>query len=1098
MGSLAIGVYIALGIITIGGTTIKWLYKLATEDEKKKQAKLKQKIANYQVKISELQDEYQKSRQHLYSSLFKELSELLLLEVRNQRRNKEKIEEDLNKLKNQINEIIRKPNTSYFMVNALKKELVSIEDGLYRLYAYYRYLNWYESMIENIKKNGKYEYLINIEPPSLTLPEDWLYVGQLFLLDNKDELFNFKNRYGQKLFLSGFYNRDSGKYDDSLEQEALARYEKDIPILIVSEPKLSFQSQEKNTRVYYGSILKGEIYYYHILRNLPIPVKPLDEKIFKIENDYYYKGIIKCKMNKYNKKFPLKKYPDDYEFFGNILEYDLLLNKIVISEKEIDFDKYTDLPVYIASDKMELLDLVNSGMQSYDSNLKAKGYDAEYGIIFFRLGNLTIECSIKKGYLFIENIKEELLTNITLFDLPFNFYFIPLEVIKKEKDLLLEADVNVLKLLNFVTSEISYFTEISKKEKDEIDFIGRWVSIIDKQIKLEEFQYYEFRYEKIEEIDFDKKIIVFKILKKELISDDFCQRLKSFTTKQNVKVAIEFRISKQDKFSKNIIGSLEDFDFTHYKVIAKLDNYIDISQIELSEFNKLYIAFYNNVSHLINQKKALLNLQTGLMVNQELKKILLFPYLASDFQSDKNFKKDIQWKNPNLTENQKQIIIKALEAKDLFLIQGPPGTGKTTVIKEIIYQFLKANPDKKCLIVSQQNVAVDNAIDRIYKENYEDWFLNSKFTMVRMASREDKIDKSVVKLSINKWFEDYKLKLLSLQNKFKDNSKLMNLWNNWYNIINLKNFYELDDEISEAFLSQFNIIGATCVGFANRKIKIDRLEFDLLIIDEAARATPPELIIPMLRAKKVILIGDHYQLPPVIAKNMVDEIENMDKLEREEFEKSFFERLYENVPENMKDILIEQFRMSPKISKLVSGFFYDGKLRDGKKELTNGNLFEKEIYWIDVKGQGIKEKDSKSIYNREEIQSIKKLLDEIEEKTDKTISVAIITPYSAQKRIIKDLIHNLRKHNNRIYCNLHIKCDTVDGFQGQEADIVIYSIAKTSGKIDFIVDRKRLNVAISRAKNHLFFVGDKNFLYNAECDENENLYRGIIDYIESN
>lgn len=191
-------------------------------------------------------------------------------------------------------------------------------------------------------------------------------------------------------------------------------------------------------------------------------------------------------------------------------------------------------------------------------------------------------------------------------------------------------------------------------------------------------------------------------------------------------------------------------------------------------------------------------------------------------------------------------------------------------------------------------------------------------------------------------------------------------------------------------------------------------------------------------------------------------------------------------------MLKEQFRMPEQIGNLISQLFYDNKLYNGHIKQTNSFVDPKNIIrWINVDGKH--EIDGKSSYNSKEVDGIEKLLGHINEHLKKkglTKSIGIITPYSAQKRKIRAKIKTLSNISS-------LKIDTVDSFQGEEADIVIYSTVKTYGNISFLIDKKRLNVAISRTKENLFFVGKRDFFYNAKTTTDEiNLFKKIIEYIQ--
>ncbi|WQW74494.1 AAA family ATPase [Helicobacter pylori] len=445
--------------------------------------------------------------------------------------------------------------------------------------------------------------------------------------------------------------------------------------------------------------------------------------------------------------------------------------------------------------------------------------------------------------------------------------------------------------------------------------------------------------------------------------------------------------------------------------------------------------------------------------------------------------------NQQLTKNQKEIVLKALNEKNIFLIQGPPGAGKTTVIKEIVFQILNASHFAKVCIISQQNIAVDNVLNGLQQQGIK--------SIVRIG-KEDKVQYENIKpYVLENWWSSYKEKI---EKKIKQNSinatknaRLHHYMNKWHECIKDKDFRDIDNDIKQLLISQHQVLGATCVGLAVKHLGIELMEFDVTIIDETGRATAPEILIPALRTKKLILIGDHNQLPPSIDRHLLeqlesDNIQNLDAIDRQLLEESFFENLYKHIPESNKAMLNEQFRMPAPIGSLVSQLFYKEKLKNGVIKNTSQFYDPKNIIrWINVEGEHELEKTSS--YNKDQVQKIIELLEQIDRalnqrKIRKTIG--IITPYNAQKRCLR---LEVEKYGFKNFDEL--KIDTVDAFQGEEADIIIYSTVKTYGNLSFLLDSKRLNVAISRAKENLIFVGKKSFFENLQSDE-KNIFSAIL------
>ncbi len=441
--------------------------------------------------------------------------------------------------------------------------------------------------------------------------------------------------------------------------------------------------------------------------------------------------------------------------------------------------------------------------------------------------------------------------------------------------------------------------------------------------------------------------------------------------------------------------------------------------------------------------------------------------------------------NERLTKNQQEIVSKALNEKNIFLIQGPPGTGKTTVIKEIVLQILRASRFARVCIISQQNIAVDNVLNGLQQQE-----INS---MVRIGKEEKVQYENIKPYVLENWWASYKEKIAQDLTDTLKNSKLHRYRIKWRDRVRCKDFKDIDNDIKQLLVSQHQILGATCVGLAAKNFGIELMEFDVVIVDEAGRATAPEILIPTLRAKKLILIGDHYQLPPSIDRHLLEQLEsdnlqNLDAIERQLLQESFFENLYKHIPKDNKAMLNEQFRMPAPIGSLVSQLFYKGELKNGMIKNTQQFYDPKNIIrWINVEGEHKLEKTSS--YNKAQVQKIIEVLKQIDcalhqRKIRKTIG--IITPYSAQKRLLRS---EVKKCGFRNFDKP--KIDTVDAFQGEEADIIIYSTVKTYGNLSFLLDSKRLNVAISRAKENLIFVGKKSFFENLRSNE-KNIFTDIL------
>jgi len=766
-------------------------------------------------------------------------------------------------------------------------------------------------------------------------------------------------------------------------------------------------------------------------------IDPLDKKYLKDENYVFFdrieKGVFIASISKGELALNIKeKTSFEAEVLDNELGYiiplkyknielklnvknKLLNKKLLKSQKiEVSVDRYDYFLNYVyVTQKTETINLatiyiINNTDINIDNEITIIKVDNEQMVL--KSNNYIIITLIKNNYLEVIEIEENQSYEVG-FSLDVDFKILTNKQFFKIKDLVLEPSFR-----QFVILAINEY-ESFIRNKENI-FIKKYADILDYQIEVNKYDDNYIEYELVDSY-------------KLKIKDDI---------DINEDIIIEIN---------NQIYSIKDYSIEDKIIILEeLNSFIPKKGL-------LNLKTYTYPYTLIQQKRALNKFIYDEIVNKSIKSAFISPSAKKFLPMFENI--DIEFKNINLTKNQKEIVLKSLQEKDLFLIQGPPGTGKTTVIKEIIYQTLKIDKNTKILVVSQQNVAVDNVLEGLEKENISQ-------NLLRIATNVNKVYSNLQKYTIDLKYGDYKKLLTNLE--FEDKVK-QDFLEQFIDYIKDKEFKELEDSIKEIFIKKDTIIGATCIGLSNKRLGLEYSEFDLVIIDEAGRATLGELIIPILKAKKVILIGDHKQLPPTSDRKLIEKIEsdNITKEDLKVIEKSYFEELFENIDFSSKGMLKEQFRMPNKIGSLISELFYENRLKNGVDRDV-----KKCLNWINVKG---KVKALKPGWeNFDEVKVIKKLVKVLPLEK----SIAIITPYSAQKRLLRQ---NIKRDN--------LKIDTVDSFQGEEADIVIYSTVRTYGNIMFLLDERRLNVAISRTKEKLFFVGDREFFY-----KNSYLFKVII------
>lgn len=406
----------------------------------------------------------------------------------------------------------------------------------------------------------------------------------------------------------------------------------------------------------------------------------------------------------------------------------------------------------------------------------------------------------------------------------------------------------------------------------------------------------------------------------------------------------------------------------------------------------------------------------------------------------------------NLNDSQKKAVSIALSDNLLTLIQGPPGTGKTQVIAEICLQHIKMNPNIRILICSETHIAVNNIIKRVSK-------ITNQIKILRVKDRENDIE--LQKYSPESIVTAYISDLI--REKCDSNT--------------IKIIYDTIKSTNSIFIEKSlalsaNIVGMTCnrsSAYTDAFNFADSSEyFDLAIIDEVCKATLPEILMPLVISKKAVLVGDPKQLPPVFCSDELDVIRGIEECELQKY--MYVDELLAN-SEN-KILLDTQYRMNKQIGIFIGSVFYDGNLKNGRDSSDPDS-----IIWIDYKPTQSwppYQDNAKyiSVYNYDECVIIQKIINQLVSKVhpDTTdASVAIIAPYKKQ-------IQNLRAAiDMNKYSPLKINIDTVDGFQGKECDIVIFSLTRTKGSFRFLADERRLNVALSRAKDKIIIVGNSDY-----------------------
>lgn len=530
------------------------------------------------------------------------------------------------------------------------------------------------------------------------------------------------------------------------------------------------------------------------------------------------------------------------------------------------------------------------------------------------------------------------------------------------------------------------------------------------------------------------------------------------------------------------------------------------------------VAFDKTIPRWVLKKKVRLDLYandiTFKRMEDNLKHLNLKGKNALEYILNKrNPKKNrptpyIDYIDTSLNKSQKTAIENALSCENFYLIHGPFGTGKTRTLVELISQETRQN--HKVLATAESNAAVDNILERLMK--------NKKLNLTRLGHPQ-RVSKHNITQTLAYKVENHKLnkKIRKIYRKIEnlaekrssytkptpqyrrgygdydiiynaskgkggrgispDKMKSMAQWIEYNQQID-----ELHDDIKRVenkmirdIIEQSDVILSTNSSAALESIA--RTKFDVAIIDEASQATIPSVLIPISKAHRFILAGDHKQLPPTIISDKAHELE-----------KTLFEELIRLYPFKSQ-LLNVQYRMNSLLMKFPNAEFYNNSLKSDSSvdeitinDIIKSNKKEEAMLFVDtseVDMEGERHlKDSKSIINKLEAKIAIEITQNYLNEGLSEDEIGIISPYADQVKIIQD--------------RTPVEVKTVDGFQGREKEIIIISTVRSNknGNIGFLNDLRRLNVAITRAKRKLIIIGNKNTL------KHNPTYARLIDFVE--
>lgn len=1120
-------------VVGLGAAALGFLFDRATEEQRRVNDGYRSDIDGLRSKIDAERSSGKKIALERLQLDFKALRSKFKKQVKELYKNSESIRAEYSKVIDNITSEMNSDGVSLFRKRALLQGFCQIQDGLGKLDAYSDYLDWYRDSLDVDIQELTLEKLVQLvdsmQPPSPFLPLEWLYIGRVLLIESGE--LNKKLKFNNVIRLNNYPSPQG--FTDSLQKGLFMAYpdQSEIPVQIVGRDK-------HREKIHFACVARGILYWDHVLAG-----EPFEVKIKKFTGNGYlveaFEGLIKAFLPTSLTENP----------FVNLIEgecvsvwpelHNLLLDDIPNGSKYNRFhvsmrrplglgeanDDYITLVVDIRRYPEKVIEEFSSG-----SSWRLQRFSATEGLLFLLKGKWIFKCRIDTNncWLTVEDIfaNESVDSIVSGYELPFHILPVDDRVLCPE----LGNEASLSGLVAFAMQLENYEQDVEARLK-QLEMLSQWGEIIDFQnCQLNELQF-ELKIDSLNveggwgEITLSANSIYFEEYENESI-EKYNFLVRKLSQEKNaypprIKINLWGALPSQGMAWICPVAKRRDRDISLDAVVGNgikirfpIEERCDIFESGNYTDKLFRLQFNLGDQSIIRQRRGLSLFKRGDMANIRIKDILLSPggYIGESCPEwGARIKSGLPWGNPVLTDNQKRVVEGVLSEKFVALVQGPPGTAKTTCIVEMLHQIFTCNTSTKVLVVSQQNAAVDNALSR-FVEKHTDLVSEGDVRVLRLG-KEDKIDSELINFS-----------LLSKQDEFLEQSKaaamaalasgaepsrtLASQWISGFlgGFLSDSESTKLDGEIIWAILKSHNLVGATCVGLASRYQNMDQLVFDVVIIDEAGRSTVPELILPILKAKKVILIGDHFQLPPSIAPILLtdDSKERLPFLDKNFLEESFFERLHCQLPASSKHFLSEQFRMPKDIGNLVGEMFY--KNADGLTRLTNGQikdeskfLFSETIAWVDV--PGVQEQDGTSKKNKTEVSAITDFIKTMKAKgcSRKDVEVAIITPYSAQKSAIRRALSKISDStNDGVYKvgSLNIKIDTVDSFQGSEADIVLYSVVRTKGDLSFILDWRRLNVACSRAKENLFFFGHIQFLRNKRMPDGErNLFVEILSRI---
>lgn len=545
-------------------------------------------------------------------------------------------------------------------------------------------------------------------------------------------------------------------------------------------------------------------------------------------------------------------------------------------------------------------------------------------------------------------------------------------------------------------------------------------------------------------------------------------------------------ISKRDPLKSDLVGTVVEKGKRFITVALETvpDWALKGVRLDLYANDITFKRWLENLNNIRESGRKALEFYLGLREPEESKPVEFEPF------------------DKNLNASQRRAVAKALGSHDFFLIHGPFGTGKTRTLVELIRQEVERG--NRVLATAESNVAVDNLVERL---------VDSGLNVVRVG-HPSRVSKALHETTLAYLMTQHELygelrELRVIGENLKEKrdtftkpvpkyrrgltdkqilrlaekgigtrgvpARLIREMAQWLKINEQvqKTFDDakkLEERIAREIIREADVVLTTNAS-AGLEV-VDYGSYDVAVIDEATQATIPSVLIPINRAKRFVLAGDHKQLPPTILSEKAKELSN-----------TLFEGLIERYPQK-SEMLTVQYRMNERLMEFPSREFYDGKIEAAPevKRITLSDLGVKcpefGEQWDDVLKPGnvlvfidtSKREDrferqrrgSESRENPLEARLVKEVVERLLELGVKPEWIGVITPYDDQRDLISSLLPE------------EIEVKTVDGYQGREKEVIVLSLVRSNrrGELGFLKDLRRLNVSLTRAKRKLILVGD--------------------------